>query len=116
MREKTEPRADRAQAEGALIVLGAGFAWYLSRSQALIQRVAAEHARGRVTGVVGMLQESAALVCSAGITALGGLVLIQPFLVGSAVLLTVAGLWGIRAGARHRRIVRTAFVDEAGTR
>jgi MFS family permease len=84
-------------------VLGAGFAWYLSLSQALIQRVAAEHMRGRVTGVIGMLQEGASLGCSIGITALGGLVLVQPFLVGSAILLTLSGLYGIRAGPRHRR-------------
>ncbi len=83
------------------MVLGVGFAWYLSFSQALIQRVAAEHMRGRVTGVIGMLQEGASLTCSLGIAALAGLVLVQPFLVGSAVLMTIAGVVGIRAG-RHR--------------
>jgi predicted MFS family arabinose efflux permease len=83
------------------MVLGVGFAWYLSFSQALIQRVAAEHMRGRVTGVIGMLQEGASLTCSLGIAALAGLVLVQPFLVGSAVLMTLAGVVGIRAGRRR---------------
>jgi MFS family permease len=78
------------------ILLGAGFAWYLSLSQALIQRVAPEHMRGRVTGVVGMLQETASLSCSLGIAALGGLVAVQPYLVGSAVVLTASGFYGLR--------------------
>jgi MFS family permease len=88
------------------VVLGVGIAWYLSLSQALIQRVAAEHMRGRVTGVVGMLQEGAGLVCSIGITALGGLVLVQPFLIGSAALMTISGLYGIRADRRIRLVAR----------
>jgi MFS family permease len=78
------------------ILLGVGFAWYLSLSQALIQRVAPEHMRGRVTGVVGMLQETASLACSLSIAALGGLVAVQPCLVGSAVVLAASGLYGLR--------------------
>jgi MFS family permease len=84
------------------IVLGVGFAWYLSLSQALIQRVAAEHMRGRVTGVVGMLQECASLACSLGIAALGGLVLVQPFLIGSAALMALSGVYGLRVGLPRR--------------
>jgi ENTS family enterobactin (siderophore) exporter len=78
------------------VLLGAGFAWYLSLSLALIQRVAPEHMRGRVTGVVGMLQETASLSCSLGIAALGGLVAVRPYLIGSAVVLTVSGFYGLR--------------------
>ena len=89
-------------AVGGTFVFGVGFAWYMSLTQALIQRVAAENMRGRVTGVIGMLQESSALVCSLAIAALGGLVLIQPYLVGSAVLLVGSGWWGVRADRRIR--------------
>jgi MFS transporter, ENTS family, enterobactin (siderophore) exporter len=77
------------------VVLGVGFAWYLSLSQALIQRVAPEHMRGRVTGVIGMLQEGASLTCSLGIAALGGLVAVQPYLVASGVALTASGFYGL---------------------
>lgn len=82
------------------VILGVGFAWYLSLSQALMQRVAAEHMRGRVIGVVGMLQEAASLGGSLGIAALGGLVLVQPFLAASAALFALSGLVGVRAGRR----------------
>jgi MFS family permease len=87
------------------VVLGVGFAWYLSLSQALIQRVAPEHMRGRVTGVIGMLQEGASLACSIGIAALGVLVAVQPYLVGSGVLLAASGLYGLRS-------VRGSVADE----
>ncbi|HXF56697.1 MAG TPA: MFS transporter [Actinomycetota bacterium] len=80
--------------------LGVGFARYLSLSQALIQRVAGEDLRGRVTGAVGMLQEASGLVCALTVAALGGLVVVQPFLVGAAVAFTLAGLYGLRAGRR----------------
>ncbi len=90
------------------VVLGVGFAWYLSLSQALMQRVAAEHMRGRVIGVVGMMQEGASLVGSLGIAALGGLVLVQPFLVSSAALFAVSGVFGLRAGRRLERMGRSS--------
>jgi predicted MFS family arabinose efflux permease len=96
------------------VVLGVGFAWYLSLSQALMQRVAAEHMRGRVIGVVGMLQEGASLVGSLGIAALGGLVLVQPFLVSSAALFAVSGVFGLRAGRRLERMGRSSPVVAVG--
>ena len=85
-------------------VFGLGFAWFLSVSQALIQRVAAEDMRGRVTGVVGMLQEGSALVCSIGIAAIGALIsTVQPFLVGSALAVVASGFYGLGA---QRRVAR----------
>jgi hypothetical protein len=51
-----------------------------------------------------MLQETSALACSLGIAALGGLVLVQPYLVGSAVALLATGVIGLRAGGRIRRL------------
>jgi Na+/melibiose symporter-like transporter len=86
-------------------LFGVAFAWYLSLSQALIQRVAAENMRGRVTGVVGMLQETSALACSLTIAVLGGLVVVQPYLVVSGAALLVGGGYGLRAGRRIRRMV-----------
>jgi len=84
------------------VAMGVGFAWFLSLSQALIQRVAAEEMRGRVTGVMGMLQESSSVVCSATIAILGGLVLVRPWLVISAAVLMMGGVLGIRAAGRIR--------------
>lgn len=85
-------------------VFGATFAWFLSLSQALIQRVTAEDMRGRVTGVVGMLQESSALVSSVGVAVVSGaIVAVQPFLLGAAAILAAVGLYGVRAGRPSRR-------------
>jgi predicted MFS family arabinose efflux permease len=108
-----------AVAVAGTVLFGLSFAWFLSLSQALIQRVAAENLRGRVTGVVGMLQESTALVCSASIAALGGLIVaVQPYLVASALLLTGSGLYGLRAGRRTRRAGTqlSTSVSEPGAR
>lgn len=81
------------------VVLGVGFAWFLTLSQALVQRVAEEHLRGRVTGVLGMIQETAGLACALALAAIGGLVTsVQPYLVGSAAVLAVSGLYGVRMG------------------
>jgi MFS family permease len=87
------------------VVMGVGFAWFLSLSQALIQRVAAEDLRGRVTSVMGMLQESSSVACSVAIAILGGLVLVRPSLVVAAVALIAGGLYGLRADRRIRRRV-----------
>jgi MFS family permease len=92
-------------AVGGTVVLGVGFAWYLSLSQALIQRVTAENLRGRVTGVVGMIQEFAAMSCSLLIAGLGGLITsVQPYLIGAGALLFVSGFYGLRAGRRIERL------------
>ena len=85
------------------VVMGVGFGGFLTLSQALIQRVAAEDLRGRVTGVMGMLQESSSVVCSVAIAVLGGLVLVRPSLVVAAAALTASGLYGLRADRRIRR-------------
>lgn len=90
-----------AVAVAGTVILGVGFSWYLSLSQALIQRVSEENVVGRVTGVVGMVQEGAGLLCALVLAALGGLVgAVQPYLVGSAAVLVVAGVWGVAAGRR----------------
>jgi MFS family permease len=85
------------------VVMGVGFAWFLSLSQALIQRVAAEDLRGRVTGVMGMLQEGSSVACSVAIAVLGGLVLVRPSLIVAAAVLTASGLYGLHADRRIRR-------------
>jgi MFS family permease len=80
-------------------VFGVSFAWFVSLSQALIQRVTAEDMRGRVTGVVGMLQESSSLACALGISALAGIIAtVQPYLIGSALAMSVFGFYGVRVG------------------
>lgn len=104
------------------MVFGVGFAWLLTLSQALIQRVAAEHLRGRVTGVVGMLQEGMGLICALILAAIGGLITdVQPYLVWSAVGMAafgVLGLWAARSLARSRerpagRVAAIAAGDDA---
>lgn len=84
------------------VVLGVGFAWFVSLSQALIQRVAGENVRGRVTAVHGMAGETIGLACTATIAALGVLVVVQPLFVVSAVALAASGLYGLRPAARVR--------------
>jgi len=52
---------------------------------------------------VGMLQETAALSCSIGISVLGAfIVAVQPYLIGAAVVLGLFGGYGIRAGRARR--------------
>lgn len=80
------------------VVLGFGFSLLTSPAQALIQRVAREP--GRVTGVLGTLEEGAPLVASLALAALGGLVAVQPWLVASAVGVIVAGAAALRTRPR----------------
>lgn len=84
------------------VVMGVGFGWFLTLSQALIQRVAPEGLRGRVTSVMGMLQESSSVGCSVVIAVLGGLVLVRPSMAVAAAALTASGLYGLRADRRIR--------------
>ena len=85
-------------------MFGVSFAWFVSLSQALIQRV---------TGVVGMLQESTSLVCALGISALAGVIAaVQPYLIGSALAMSAFGFYGLRAG---RAFGRSFPPDPAGT-
>ena len=96
------------------MVFGVGFAWLLTLSQALIQRVAAEPLRGRVTGVVGMLQEGAGLVCALILAAIGGLITeVQPYLEWSAVLMAAFGLYGLWAARRIARAGRPETIEVA---
>jgi MFS family permease len=80
--------------------MGVSVAWFLSLSQALIQRVARENERGRVTGVQSMVQEGTGLLCSLSLAAMSGLVTVRPFLLGAAALVTASGIAGLRAARR----------------
>jgi predicted MFS family arabinose efflux permease len=80
-------------------VFGAGFTFFSSPSQALIQRVAAQP--GKVTAVYAMLSEGGPLAAAVGVAVLGGLVVVQPWLVVSGVLFTALGLVSL-PGARRR--------------
>lgn len=85
-------------------VFGAGFTFFSSPAQALIQRVAARP--GKVTAVYAMLSESGPLAAALGVAALGGLVVVQPWLIWSGALFTglgLASLAGARRGAAGRR-------------
>ncbi len=80
-------------------LFGAGFTFFSSPSQALIQRVAVHP--GKVTSVYAMLSEGGPLVAALMVAALGGLITVQPWLVGSAVLFTALGVASF-PGARRR--------------
>jgi len=102
-----------AMAIGGNVVMGVGFGWFLTLSQALIQRVAPEDLRGRVTSVMGMLQESSAVACSAIIALLGSLVVLRPSMLVAAAALALSGLYGLRAD--HRLRGRRPAGGRAGT-
>ena len=80
-------------------LFGAGFTLFSSPGQALIQRVAAQP--GKVTAVYAMLSEGGPLVAALLVAAAGGLVAVQPWLVGAAVLFTLLGLSSL-PGSRRR--------------
>jgi MFS family permease len=80
-------------------LFGAGFTFFSSPGQALIQRVAAQP--GKVTAVYAMLGEGGPLAASLLVATIGGLIAVQPWLVGSAVLFTLLGLASL-PGARRR--------------
>ena len=77
-------------------VVGLGFSFFFTSALALVQRAAGEESRGRVTAVLGVLQEGTGLLSSVALASVGALVAVQPVLVGSGVLLVVAGLAGWR--------------------
>ncbi|HXY72386.1 MAG TPA: MFS transporter [Actinomycetota bacterium] len=88
---------------------GLGIAWLLTLSQALIQRVAAENLRGRVTGVVGMLQEAAGFVCAVILAVIGGLIIdVRPYLIWSGVGIVLFGVYGLVAARRFRPVAAPA--------
>jgi predicted MFS family arabinose efflux permease len=80
-------------------LFGAGFTFFSSPGQALIQRVA-EHP-GKVTSVYAMLSEGGPLVAALMVAVLGGLITVQPWLIASAVLFALLGLVSF-PGARRR--------------
>jgi predicted MFS family arabinose efflux permease len=80
-------------------LFGAGFTFFSSPGQALIQRVSAQP--GKVTAVYAMLSEGGPLMAALLVAAIGGLIAVQPWLIGSAVLFTIVGVVSI-PGARHR--------------
>jgi predicted MFS family arabinose efflux permease len=80
-------------------LFGAGFAFFSSPGQALIQRVAVQP--GKVTAVYAMLGEGGPLAAALLVAGLGSLISVQPWLIGSAVLFTVVGLVSL-PGARRR--------------
>jgi predicted MFS family arabinose efflux permease len=82
---------------------GAGFCIYLASGLALIQRVSSEDERGRVTSVFATLQEGVALSSSVLFGLLGiASTLVRPLMTAAGVLLSVAGVIGIRRAARLR--------------
>jgi predicted MFS family arabinose efflux permease len=78
-------------------LLGAGFSFIFAPTLALIQRVAGEEQRGRVTSIFGALQETMGIVSALALLALGSLVVVQPTIVGAGVVVIVVGLLGLRA-------------------
>lgn len=80
-------------------LFGAGFTFFSSPGQALIQRVAAQP--GKVTSVYAMLSEGGPLVAAILVAILGGFISVQPWLIGSAILFTLLGLSSL-PGARRR--------------
>jgi Na+/melibiose symporter-like transporter len=77
-------------------VIGVGFSLFFTSTFALVQRAAGQEARGRVTSVLGVLQEGTGLLSSIALASVGALVAVQPVLVASGVLLIVVGVIGWR--------------------
>jgi predicted MFS family arabinose efflux permease len=93
-------------------LFGAGFTFFSSPGQALIQRVAAQP--GKVTAVYAMLSEGGPLAAAILVAVLGGLVSVQPWLIAAAVAFTVLGLASL-PGARWRgQSAETPVPDTAG--
>jgi predicted MFS family arabinose efflux permease len=80
-------------------LFGAGFTFFSSPGQALIQRVAAQP--GKVTSVYAMLSEGGPLMAALLVAAIGGVIAVQPWLIGSAILFIIVGVASL-PGARHR--------------
>jgi len=80
----------------ASAVIGLGFSLFFTSALALVQRTAGEESRGRVTAVLGVMQEGTGLLSSVALASVGAIVAVQPVLVGSGVLLVAAGVIGWR--------------------
>ena len=79
-------------------LFAAGFTFFSSPAQALIQRVAAHP--GKVTSVYGMLSEGGPLATSIVVAAIGGLVAVQSWLVIASVLFILLGLLSLATASR----------------
>lgn len=79
-------------------LFAAGFTFFSSPAQALIQRVATQP--GKVTSVYGMLSEGGPLATSLLVAAIGGLVAVQPWLVTASVLFIILGLLSLATASR----------------
>ncbi len=89
-------------------LFGAGFTFFSSPGQALIQRVAAQP--GRVTSVFAMLGEGGPLAAALLVAVMGRVIAVQPWLVVSAVLFTMLGILSI-PGAGRRGAPEASVVD-----
>lgn len=87
-------------------LMGAGFSFVFAPTLALIQRVAGEEQRGRVTAIFGSLQETTGIVSALALVFLGSLIMVQPTLVGAGIAVLIVGLVGLRAALRRRRGTR----------
>jgi predicted MFS family arabinose efflux permease len=99
------------------VFMGTGLSFYFAPAMALIQRVAPETRRGRVTSVFGVLQETVGLMASLTVAGIGLAVgTVRPALIGGGVFVGVAGIAGIRAFAllRRRMASRRARDDDPG--
>lgn len=97
------------------VIFGLAYTFYSSPAQALIQRVARNP--GRVTGAYAIVGEGGPLVTAVAIAALGGLVSVRVWLVGSAVGLSLVGLsgWGAMLRSRGARRDLAAEPDRSTT-
>jgi MFS family permease len=90
-------------------LFGAGFTFFSSPGQALIQRVAAHP--GKVTSVYAMLSEGGPLVAALLVAFLGGFIAVQPWLIGAAIVFTVLGVLSL-PGSRQRGQPETVEAPE----
>jgi predicted MFS family arabinose efflux permease len=79
-------------------LFAAGFTFFSSPAQALIQRVATKP--GKVTSVYGMLSEGGPLATSLVVAAIGGLVAVQAWLVTASVLFILLGIFSLATASR----------------
>jgi MFS family permease len=82
-------------------MMGAGFSFIFAPTLALIQRVAGEEQRGRVTSIFGSLQEAMGIVSALALMAFGSLVVVRPTLLGAGLAVVVVGLVGLRIARRR---------------
>jgi MFS family permease len=85
-------------------LMGAGFSFIFAPALALIQRVAGEEQRGRVTSIFGSLQEMMGMASAIALLALGSLVVVRPTLIGAGIAVVVVGLVGLRVAVRRTHL------------